>query len=95
MAKQISQLTQLIWDYYRENWADLERLRCLGRCDVFRRWGVLHIRCYHPRDVEAVVRSRSLIAVPLAKLRIVQKVKILQARAEVMSFKIGADMQLA
>lgn len=95
MAKKTSQLTQLIWDYYRENWSDLERLRCLGRCEVFRRWGVLHIRCHHSRDLDAVVRSRSLIAIPLAKLRIVQKVKIYQKRAEVIAFAIGVDKQFA
>ncbi|MDB9493373.1 hypothetical protein PN441_13270 [Spirulina major CS-329] len=90
-----SQLTQLIWDFYRENQQELDQLRCLSHCQVVRRWGVLHIRCPDQTIVNAVLANRALLEVPLAKLRVVQRIKIFILRNPITSFTIGSDKQLA
>ncbi len=93
--RRYSQLTRLIWDFYRENQRELQQLHLLGRCKIFRRWGVLHIRCWDRELAESVVRLRGLIEEPVAKLRLAQKISITVDRDRIALFKIGSDKQLA
>ena len=76
MRKRLSQLTRLIWDFYRENQAELQSLKILAKCKVFRRWGVLHIRCGNREIAERVITLHSAIEEPIAKLRIAREMKI-------------------
>ena len=70
-----TQLTRLIWDFYRENQKELQRLKPLANCQVYRRWGVLHIRCFTQDIAEAIVAEYTLIEAPVAQLRLAKKIK--------------------
>ncbi len=74
--KQPSQLTRLIWDFYRENQQELEQLQLLRNCKVFRRWGVLHIQCLTQEMGEAITEVYSLIREPVSQMRLAPKIKI-------------------
>lgn len=91
--RRYSQLTRLIWDFYRENQRELQQLHVLGRCQVFRRWGVLHIRCWDRELAEAAIGLRWLIEEPVAKLRLAQKISISVDRDCVALFRVGSDKQ--
>jgi len=91
--RRYSQLTRLIWDFYRENQRELQQLYVLGCCKVFRRWGVLHIRCWDRELAEAVVGLRWLIEEPVAKLHLAQKISISVDRDCVALFRVGSDKQ--
>ncbi|NJL00615.1 MAG: hypothetical protein HC910_08605 [Spirulinaceae cyanobacterium SM2_1_0] len=93
--RRYSQLTRLIWDFYRENQRELQQLHLLGRCKVFRRWGVLHIRCWDRDLAESVLRRRALIEEPVAKLRLAQKISISVDTNRIALFRIGSDKQIA
>ncbi|MEM9542525.1 MAG: hypothetical protein AAGA60_23920 [Cyanobacteria bacterium P01_E01_bin.42] len=91
MRKQPSQLTRLIWDFYRENPTELQRLKLLAKCKVFRRWGVLHIRCWNREIADAAIALCSLIEEPLSKLRIAREIKISVENTQVALIPIGGD----
>ncbi|VXD15468.1 conserved hypothetical protein [Planktothrix serta PCC 8927] len=74
--KQPSQLTRLIWDFYRENQQELDQLQLLRNCKVFRRWGVLHIQCLTQEMGEAIAEVYSLIREPVSQMRLAPKIKI-------------------
>lgn len=74
--KRPSQLTRLIWDFYRENQGELRSLLPLARCQVFRRWGVLHIRCLNREMAEAIAKAYALIREPVIQLRLAHTIKI-------------------
>lgn len=94
MRKQPSQLTRLIWDFYRENQAELQNLKLLAKCKVFRRWGVLHVRCWNREIADAVIAARSLIEEPIAKLRIAREIKISVENTQIALFPIGATPKM-
>ncbi|HEY9666413.1 MAG TPA: hypothetical protein V6C91_06385 [Coleofasciculaceae cyanobacterium] len=73
----ICQLAQLILDFYREEPLQLRQLAPLRNCKVFRRWGVLYIRCYNSETVAAIMNGGLLIAEPVARLRLAKKIIIL------------------
>lgn len=72
-----SQLTRLILDYYRENLQELQQLKRLHSCKVFRRWGVLNIRCTNRETADALIKSHQILKEPIAQLRLAQKIRIL------------------
>jgi len=74
--KRYSQLTHLIWDFYREDWEDLKQLRVLGDCRLCRRWGVFRIECPNNRTAEAVASTLDLIEAPVKQLRLAKRIKI-------------------
>ncbi len=74
--KRPSQLTRLIWDFYRENQRELRLLKLLRKCKVFRRWGVLHINCSDREVADALVEAHSLIVEPVNQLKLAQRLKI-------------------
>jgi hypothetical protein len=94
MRKRPSQLTRLIWDFYREDPTELQRLKILAKCKVFRRWGVLHIRCWNRDIAERAIAARFLIAEPIAKLRIAREIKISVENTEIVLFSIGTDKKV-
>ncbi|MGF1493468.1 MAG: hypothetical protein ACFBSC_13635 [Microcoleaceae cyanobacterium] len=74
--KRPSQLTRLIWDFYRENQEELQRLKPLAKCKVFRRWGILHIHCMSRDLAETVAEAQILLQEPIVQMRLAQKIKV-------------------
>jgi hypothetical protein len=84
----ICQLAQLILDFYREEPLQLQQLKALQTCKVFRRWGVLYIRCRNSETVAAIVDAGLLIAEPVARLRLAKKITILNNNTSVAAFPV-------
>ena len=74
--KRPSQLTRLIWDFYRENQGELRQVLPLAQCRVFRRWGVLHIQCLNREMAEAIAKAYNLVREPVIQLRLAHTIKI-------------------
>lgn len=79
----ICQLAQLILDFYREEPQQLRQLAPLRTCKVFRRWGVLYIRCYTQETAAALVDVGLVIIEPVARLRLSKKIIILNNNTSV------------
>ncbi|NET90874.1 MAG: hypothetical protein F6K45_22750 [Kamptonema sp. SIO1D9] len=90
-----SQLTKLIWDFYRENQKELRQLKILGKCKVFRSWRVLHIRCFSEDVAEGVLSNRDLLVEPVAQLRLANKIKISLKKRAIATFPINSDKLFA
>lgn len=73
----ICQLAQLILDFYREEPQQLRQLELLRDCQVFRRWGVLYIRCPNQKTAGAIVDAGLAITEPVVRLRLAKKITIL------------------
>lgn len=73
----ICQLAQLILDFYREEPQQLRELEPLRTCKVYRRWGVLYIRCQNYETAAALMKAGLAIAEPVARLRLSKKITIL------------------
>lgn len=86
--KRICQLAQLILDFYREEPQELRQLEPLRICQVFRRWGVLYIRCPNRETVAAIVDAGEAIAEPVARLRLAKKITILKNNSSVIAFPV-------
>ncbi|NEQ22263.1 MAG: hypothetical protein F6K28_24335 [Microcoleus sp. SIO2G3] len=84
----ICQLAQLILDFYREEPKQLRQLAALRHCKVFRRWGVLYIRCYTQETAAALVDAGLAIAEPVARLRLCKKIIILNNNTSVAMFPV-------
>ncbi|MGF1489720.1 MAG: hypothetical protein ACFBSE_21755 [Prochloraceae cyanobacterium] len=74
--KKANQLTQLIWDFWREDTKELQKLAPIAECKVSRWWGVLHIRCLETETALKIVAAESLIEQPAIALRLANKIKI-------------------
>lgn len=72
-----SQLTQLVWGYYREDIPQLQQLHALKNCKLSRRWGVLRVNCPDQQTADAMVRASEILCEPIAQLRLAQQVNIL------------------
>ena len=86
--KRICQLAQLILDFYREEPREFRQLELLHICKVFRRWGVLYIRCPNSEAVTAITNAALLIAEPVARLRLAKKITILNHNASVATLPV-------
>jgi hypothetical protein len=84
----ISQLAHLILDFYRENPQELRQLKPLRACKVFRRWGVLYIRCNNREIAAALAEAAMAIAEPVARLRLAKKIHILTNNTSVAVFPV-------
>jgi hypothetical protein len=84
----ICQLAQLILDFYREEPQQLRKLQPLRSCNVFRRWGVLYIRCDNQANVAALINAGLEIAEPVARLRLAKKITILNNNTSVAVFPV-------
>lgn len=90
-----SVLTRLIWDFYRENQEELNQLRLLGECKLFRRWGVLHIQCLTPEMGDAVIELYNLIKEPISQMRLAPKIKISVKNTEIAIFYVKSERIIA
>lgn len=84
----ICQLAQLILDFYREEPKQLRQLEPLRACKVFRRWGVLYIRCDDQASASALIDAGLAIAEPVARLRLAKKITILNNNTSVAVFPV-------
>ncbi|MBO9998629.1 MAG: hypothetical protein J7641_06405 [Cyanobacteria bacterium SID2] len=89
--KRPSQLTRLVWDFYRENPVELKQLEVLRQCRVFRFWGVFYIRCQTSAVARHVIESEPEIEIPIQQLRLSKKIKVLVGRKSVATFVVGVD----
>jgi hypothetical protein len=84
----VSQLAQLILDFYREEPKQLQQLAVLRACKVFRRWGVLYIRS-RDHETAAILANACLeIAEPVARLRLAKKITFMAENTPVATFPI-------
>ncbi|MEW6492027.1 MAG: hypothetical protein AB1589_05690 [Cyanobacteriota bacterium] len=86
--KRICQLAQLILDFYREEPKELRQLEPLRTCKVFRRWGVLYIRCRNQEVASAIINAGPLISEPVARLRLAKKITVLNNNTSVAAFPV-------
>lgn len=84
----ISQLALLILDFYREEPQELRLLEPLRACQVFRRWGVLYIRCPNLAIATDIANACSLIAEPVARLRLSKKIIVLNNNTSIAVFPV-------
>jgi hypothetical protein len=84
----IAQLAHLILDFYREEPYQLRQLKSLRACPVFRRWGVLYIRCPNQQTAAELMKAGVLIAEPVARLRLAKKITILDNHTSVAVFPV-------
>ncbi|HEY9904610.1 MAG TPA: hypothetical protein V6D43_19610 [Candidatus Sericytochromatia bacterium] len=84
----ICQLAQLILDFYREEPQQLRQLEPLRTCKVFRRWGVLYIRCHNQETAAALMKAGLAIAEPVARLRLAKKITLLSNNTSVAVFPV-------
>ncbi|MGQ4650555.1 hypothetical protein [Lyngbya aestuarii] len=83
-----SQLARLILNFYREEPQQLQQLELLRTCKVFRRWGVLYIRCHNRETAAALAGACQTIAEPIARLRLAKKITILTKNNLLTTFAI-------
>ncbi|NJK37479.1 MAG: hypothetical protein HC835_04545 [Oscillatoriales cyanobacterium RM2_1_1] len=93
--KKPSQLIRLIWDFYRENQEELQQLKSLEKCKVFRRWGILHIQCMNQDLAESISRKRGLLREPVSQMRLAQKIKISVRDTTILVFSVDPDTIIA
>lgn len=72
-----SQLTQLIFDFYRENLTELQKLRRLRECKVSRRWRSLRIECHSSETALALREVGDLLRQPVSQLRLARTIRLL------------------
>jgi hypothetical protein len=84
----ICQLAHLILDFYREEPRELRQLEPLRACKVFRRWGVLYIRCPNQATAAAMIDAGLLLAEPVARLRLAKKVTLLNNNTTIAVFPV-------
>ncbi len=84
----ICQLAQLILDFYREEPQQLRQLEPLRTCKVFRRWGVLYIRCHDQETAAVLMKAGLAIAEPVARLRLAKKITLLSNNTSVAVFPV-------
>jgi hypothetical protein len=91
--KQPGHLLSLIFNYYRENPADLSALLPLRRCRISRWWGTLSIICPDQTTLADLLEIQDLLARPLALLKIAKRVKVFWGNALVEEFLIQVPPQ--
>jgi hypothetical protein len=74
--KQSGHLLNLIFNYYRENPAELSALLPLRRCRISRWWGKMSIICPDQTTFTDLLEIQDLLARPLALLKIAKRVKL-------------------
>jgi hypothetical protein len=72
-----SQLTQLIFDYYRENLNELQKLNLLQHCKVSRRWRSLRIECHKLETALALREVGDLLRQPVSQMRLARNIRLL------------------
>lgn len=75
-----SQLTKLIFDFYRENPEEARQIQGLKQCKLSRRWGVLRIRCHNPAIAQSLAAASDILLEPVAQLRLAKEVHLISDR---------------
>lgn len=88
MMNRNSQLARLILSFYREDQKQLQQLKPLRSCKVFRRWGVLYIRCQNREIAAALANACDVIAEPVGRLRLAKKINVSSKNTSVAVFPI-------
>ncbi len=83
-----SQLTRLIFDFYRENPEELIVLRGLGTCKLSRWWGTFRINCSDSQTATALIDAIELLREPIAQLRLAQSVRIMVNGKAIANFPV-------
>jgi ribosomal protein L36 len=85
-----SQLTKLIFDYYREDPSELKKLQALNACKLSRRWGVMRIICRDLATAQALTAADEILLEPIAQLRLAKEVRILSDRILIATLPVDA-----
>lgn len=88
--KRISQLARLILNFYREDPQQLQELEPLRACQVYRRWGILYVRCHDQKQTAALAEACVVIAEPIAKLRLAKKITFLTKNTPIAEYFLDA-----
>ena len=91
----ISQFSKLIWDFYREDRSELTRLKSLEGCKVFRRWGVLYVRCWSLEVAQTLTAAHTLLREPVARLRLARRIDILFEDRSIATFDVRSNQRIA
>ena len=83
-----SQLTRLIFDFYRENPEELMALKGLGKCKLSRWWGAFRINCSDPKTASELIDVIDLLREPIAQLRLAQNMKVMVNGKSVATFPV-------
>lgn len=83
-----SQLTRLIFDFYRENSEELLALRGLGKCKLSRWWGTFRINCKDSQTASELIEAIDLLREPIAQLRLAQSVRIMVNGKAIANFPV-------
>lgn len=89
--KRYPQITRLIWNYYREDQSESQQLKILGNCKVNRRWGTLRINCHDSEVASAIYDLIPLLELPIIKLRLAKRIKILVEGNLFRSVSVGSQ----
>lgn len=84
-----SQLTRLIFDFYREDPVDLIRLNGLKSCKVSRWWGVFRVNCRDSQTATEIVDAIDLLRQPVAQLRLAQTIRIFVKGKAIATFPVS------
>lgn len=85
-----SQLTQLIFSFYRENPSQLQQISVLRYCKLSRWWGVVRINCDTHATAHQLVEAIDLLKDPIAQLRLAHHIKIMVNGNVVTSFPVAS-----
>ncbi len=83
-----SQLTRLIFDFYREDPEELMALRSLGQCKLSRWWGAFRINCNDPETASNLIDAIDLLREPILQLRLAQNIKVMVNGKPVANFPV-------
>lgn len=75
-----SQLTKLIFDFYREDPEEARQIQELKRCKLSRRWGVLRIQCPNSAIAQSLAAASDILLEPVAQLRLAKEVRLISDR---------------
>lgn len=89
-----SQLTKLIFDFYREDPLQLQQLRTLRSCKLSRRWGILRISCRDRATAEALTTAGEVLSEPIAQLRLAREIRLFTDGMLVATLTVGAPKLL-
>lgn len=83
-----SQLTRLIFDFYREDPAELTRLQGLKSSKLSRWWGVFRINCRDAQTATEIMEAVDLLRQPIEQLRLARDIRILVRGKAIATFPV-------
>ncbi|MGB3495458.1 MAG: hypothetical protein WBA57_22200 [Elainellaceae cyanobacterium] len=83
-----SQLTRLIFDFYREDPAELAQLQGLKTSRLSRWWGVFRINCRDAQTATDIIDAIDLIRHPIDQLRLAHDIRVLVKGKAIATFPV-------